>query len=140
VEYTHIKSIQRAVEAATGVTIHSNTIKRFIRDNGYDSQVNVVTIGDREYWQVPKDVAVEVVAKMVQQRKPAPITTPALSDDAIDKLHNRIASLHASVHALEGSLRGVTDELGVLQRAIQHTHTKLDKLLNIWDTMEDDGK
>lgn len=134
--YVPIRYVQNKIVEIAGVTVHSNVVKRHIKaDPNYRSACRFVKISQREYWQIPKRLADHVAAEIAQRRKPAetPIITPepAAPGTAPEPANTDavIARLEAQIALMRGEMLG----------NIHRVETKVDKLLAIWDAMDDDN-
>ena len=130
-----IRYVQNKIVEIAGVTVHSNVVKSHIKaDPNYRSACRFVKINQREYWQIPKRLADHVAAEIAHRRKPAetPIITPAPAAPGTApepaNTDAAIAHLEAQIALMRGEMLG----------NIHRVETKVDKLLAIWDAMDDD--
>lgn len=133
--YVHIRYVQNKIAEIAGVTVHSSAVKKHIKaDPNYRSACRVVTVNEREYWQIPKKLADHVAAEIAQRRKPAetPIITP---EPAAPGTAPEPANTDAPLTRLEAQIALMRGEMF---GAIHRVETKVDKLLAIWDATDDD--
>jgi hypothetical protein len=132
--YVPIRYVQNKIAEIASVTVHSNVVKNHVKtDPNYRSACRVVKVNEREYWQIPKKLADHVAAEIAQRRKPAetPIITP---EPAAPGTAPEPANTDAAIARLEAQIALMRDEmLGTIHRV----ETKVDKLLAIWDAMDD---